>query len=440
MSLGPGLTSQIGPFKTRRNDLPKVQKTAWKGGGVPGGGQAHAGHSNWYTAMNPQVFPMVFPYKSLPKPSKYTSIVSSVDNTSSRNTAPSRYRFQPMPVGMQEQHQGTQKMHIGPDKIQNLPGEEHMDQLADDKLARQEPKREIMGMMEMEKYESESDEYETPIPSRRVSGYGSVVIKKEEESNIGPSGAIEYDRHPVKLEEDIEMEYFKHSRESSYSMLPDLSFHSELNRSFDSLPRMTRADIPQIQNVMAQPLLAYGHIESTGAIGVQYESPTLSRGVSDISIDSNMSSRRSSVAITSSLAKPDLKRKDVSEHISGKKKRRITAASSTSLVEQAKAAENIKTDRIKNFINVETGQTFENVSSEMGLGAVKAMNSVAVKNKLHKKIMEKQYKEMTPKEREDHTKYLMIKARREAKSKYTANKAAKTIKRNKKGKAKIIEI
>jgi hypothetical protein len=30
-SLGPGLTSQIGPFKTHKDDLPKVRKFPWKG-------------------------------------------------------------------------------------------------------------------------------------------------------------------------------------------------------------------------------------------------------------------------------------------------------------------------------------------------------------------------------------------------------------------------
>lgn len=29
--LGPGLTSQIGPFKTNRHDYPKVRKFPWKG-------------------------------------------------------------------------------------------------------------------------------------------------------------------------------------------------------------------------------------------------------------------------------------------------------------------------------------------------------------------------------------------------------------------------
>ena len=46
-ALGPGLTFQKGPFKYKKNERAPVQSIPWKGGGVPAGGQHHAGHGNY---------------------------------------------------------------------------------------------------------------------------------------------------------------------------------------------------------------------------------------------------------------------------------------------------------------------------------------------------------------------------------------------------------
>ncbi len=71
-AFGPGLTTQLGPFKTNRGDYPRARKNPWKGGGVSGGGQLHAGNGNWYTAMTPQVIKAT-PY--ILAPSEYASII-----------------------------------------------------------------------------------------------------------------------------------------------------------------------------------------------------------------------------------------------------------------------------------------------------------------------------------------------------------------------------
>ena len=70
--LGPGLTTQFGPFKTHKSDIPKFRKTPWKGGGVAGGGTLHAGNGNWQSTMTPKVIRAV-PYPL--KPSQYAGLV-----------------------------------------------------------------------------------------------------------------------------------------------------------------------------------------------------------------------------------------------------------------------------------------------------------------------------------------------------------------------------
>ncbi len=112
-SLGPGLTSQIGPFKTNKRDYPKLQKTPWKGGGVAGGGQGHAGNGNYYSCMTPAAFPMQFP-QPVNYPSKYASIVTVHDiyKPTAKRGPPGSFSKaaqatgQPAPVG-------TQKMALG---------------------------------------------------------------------------------------------------------------------------------------------------------------------------------------------------------------------------------------------------------------------------------------------------------------------------------------
>lgn len=49
--LGAGLTFQQGPFKYKKNERAPVQTVSWKGGGVPAGGQQHAGNGNWQQTM-----------------------------------------------------------------------------------------------------------------------------------------------------------------------------------------------------------------------------------------------------------------------------------------------------------------------------------------------------------------------------------------------------
>ncbi len=71
--LGPGLTFQKGPWKYKKNLQAPVQRIPWKGGGVAGGGQRHAGHGNWMQVMDPQSYPMNFPQPTS-TPSKYASV------------------------------------------------------------------------------------------------------------------------------------------------------------------------------------------------------------------------------------------------------------------------------------------------------------------------------------------------------------------------------
>lgn len=47
----PGLVQQLGPGK--QNFRNNIQTTPWQGGGVAGGGQARAGHGNWFQSMFP---------------------------------------------------------------------------------------------------------------------------------------------------------------------------------------------------------------------------------------------------------------------------------------------------------------------------------------------------------------------------------------------------
>lgn len=76
-ALGPGLTIQHGPFKHHSRDVPQFRKTPWKGGGVAGGGTLHAGNGNWFTQMTPT--PKISRKLGIPKPSKYSSIITDHD-------------------------------------------------------------------------------------------------------------------------------------------------------------------------------------------------------------------------------------------------------------------------------------------------------------------------------------------------------------------------
>lgn len=59
-AFGPGLTSVIGGY-SHRSDRERVQTEPTRGGGVPGGGQAHAGHADWYSFQNPLPVPQEIP-------------------------------------------------------------------------------------------------------------------------------------------------------------------------------------------------------------------------------------------------------------------------------------------------------------------------------------------------------------------------------------------
>lgn len=111
-SLGPGLTAQLGPFKTSKKDYPKVSKQFWKGGGVPAGGQQHAGHGNWMQVMNPQAYPMKFPAPPLPTASRYATVLSVHDVYKSGRTsraAPMKFQQPQPPVGLAMPPVGMQK-------------------------------------------------------------------------------------------------------------------------------------------------------------------------------------------------------------------------------------------------------------------------------------------------------------------------------------------
>lgn len=102
-SFGPGLTSQLGPFKTNRNDYPKKSKLG-RGGGVPAGGSLHAGHGNWKQTMNPKTL------KASPfalEPSQYASIV--VPSRDQRQPSAGRFSTQTKPLstsGVMGNYQG----------------------------------------------------------------------------------------------------------------------------------------------------------------------------------------------------------------------------------------------------------------------------------------------------------------------------------------------
>lgn len=108
-SLGPGLVYQRGPWKDDGSITP-IQKTPWIGGGVAGGGQQHAGNGNWFSSMNPQIFPMEFPNPTSVS-MKYESIVhKNYDNIRANKKIFGHVSSNNMLNAISE---GSQKMKLG---------------------------------------------------------------------------------------------------------------------------------------------------------------------------------------------------------------------------------------------------------------------------------------------------------------------------------------
>jgi hypothetical protein len=84
-TFGPGLTFQKGPFKYKKNQAAPVQQFKWKGGGVPAGGQQHAGNGNWEQWMNPQGVPTVHTQPGLLTPTPFNNIVMPPDVQADEN-------------------------------------------------------------------------------------------------------------------------------------------------------------------------------------------------------------------------------------------------------------------------------------------------------------------------------------------------------------------
>lgn len=110
-SLGPGLTFQKGPWKYKANESAPVQRIPWKGGGVSGGGQGHAGNGNWFSQMNPQASPMKF--SRMPSVGKYASVVTIHDISEKKKRGPPSAFSQPVqqigpPMSFSSQKPGQQ--------------------------------------------------------------------------------------------------------------------------------------------------------------------------------------------------------------------------------------------------------------------------------------------------------------------------------------------
>jgi len=133
-ALGPGLTTQYGPFKTHKSETPKFRKTPWKGGGVSGGGTLHAGHANWFNLMNPTVIRAV-PYPL--KPSQYATLVGPPQpSTYFRKSNMGRQKSEGLVSGRNSINQGVQnpgqgnqggRQVQGEPAVQNEEGQEDQD-------------------------------------------------------------------------------------------------------------------------------------------------------------------------------------------------------------------------------------------------------------------------------------------------------------------------
>ena len=113
--LGAGLTFQQGPFKFKRNERAPVQTVTWKGGGVPGGGQAHAGNGNFNQTMNPSslLVPNIAPGVAQDNPSSYSRIFNGAGFKRAKAQPPNRFQTIGEPIGFPEGAGGVQTPSMG---------------------------------------------------------------------------------------------------------------------------------------------------------------------------------------------------------------------------------------------------------------------------------------------------------------------------------------
>lgn len=91
-----GLVQQVGPWAPTPIDLARMNtfQRVNRGGGVPDGGTAHAGHGVWNTLITPKV--EAFPSKAPPEPSPYSKIskvIPGPPQEPSRPGRPSKYVY-----------------------------------------------------------------------------------------------------------------------------------------------------------------------------------------------------------------------------------------------------------------------------------------------------------------------------------------------------------
>lgn len=180
-SLGPGLTVQLGPFKTNKNDFPKVQKRPWQGGGVAGGGQGHAGHGNWYTSMNPVVFPMQFPMPpTVLKHTIYPSVVTTQDiyKPGKRSAPPGMFEKPVQPVGQPTLPISVQKPGMTVSGHSSRLQEE--DQKGDEMLMEEEPVHMLEPQQGVPQTAETSQPHVEAPPLPPEVGSTSVVLHPEE--------------------------------------------------------------------------------------------------------------------------------------------------------------------------------------------------------------------------------------------------------------------
>ena len=113
--LGAGLTFQQGPFKFKKNEQPPVQRVSWKGGGVPAGGQQHAGNGNWMSVMtpSPMLVPKIAPGVAQDNPTSYSRVFNGAGFIHTAPRAPGQFQTLGIPIGFPEGSQGVQKAGLG---------------------------------------------------------------------------------------------------------------------------------------------------------------------------------------------------------------------------------------------------------------------------------------------------------------------------------------
>lgn len=182
--LGGGLVSQLGPFKTNRNDYPKVQRRPWVGGGVAGGGQAHAGHGDWFVGMNPSVFPMQFPMPStVLTSSPYQSVVTihDISKPSGRANPPGTFHKAAQMVGQPVLVSAPQRPSVGTSHLHHHALQQQ-DEQADMELMDAEPLTQITPQQGVPQTLDLEQPFVAPPALPPQMGSTSVVIHPEEVS------------------------------------------------------------------------------------------------------------------------------------------------------------------------------------------------------------------------------------------------------------------